>query len=265
MKQLEFTNDEMKNYGEQLRYCIDRYITPISKVIDNNYGEHWGSGSYIECNGVKYLITNEHVARGLNSNSLTHKFHNNETIFRIKNEMHARAYPIDVCLVEIDNEVWEKVEHDSKCIPMDKLSPKFYAVENEYLYVCGFSGSRSRFLYGCLFTPSTPYMTFQTELPQNDAETFNSEFHFALKYLPDELKYTGDKMELPDPHGMSGSLVWNTKIVECKENNIQWTCDMPVVVGILWAWPSSTSSIISTRIEKFNIEGLIDNINKSKK
>ena len=41
---------------------IKGFTTPISRVIEHDYGELEGSGSYVEIDGGKFLVTNEHVA-----------------------------------------------------------------------------------------------------------------------------------------------------------------------------------------------------------
>jgi hypothetical protein len=49
---------------------------------------------------------------------------------------------------------------------------------------------------------------------------------------------------LANPHGFSGSLLWNTKLVEAIQSNVEWNPSMSEVTGVIWAWPSSAVSIL---------------------
>ena len=56
-------------------------------------------------------------------------------------------------------------------------------------------------------------------------------------------------VELSDPHGLSGSLVWNTRRVECHVQNMEWSPDLAQLTGLLCRWDSPTSTVMAVRIE----------------
>jgi hypothetical protein len=48
---------------------------------------------------------------------------------------------------------------------------------------------------------------------------------------------------------MSGSLVWNTRIVEFADRDEIWTPGVARLTGILWGWDTSDCFLFATRIE----------------
>jgi hypothetical protein len=69
-----------------------------------------------------------------------------------------------------------------------------------------------------------------------------------MEYRRDAALVAFGERGLPDPHAMSGSLVWNTRFVEMSRRNEHWSPGDAVVTGLLWSWPDE-SKIVATRIE----------------
>jgi hypothetical protein len=59
----------------------------------------------------------------------------------------------------------------------------------------------------------TAYLCRETGLPLHPR--LDRQIHFALEYNQDLATKVFGGHDLPDPEGMSGSLVWNTRFVEC--------------------------------------------------
>jgi hypothetical protein len=51
------------------------------------------------------------------------------------------------------------------------------------------------------------------------------------------------------PPGLSGSLVWNTRRMECESQKKTWTPESTQVTGMLCSWIDSSPIVIATRIE----------------
>jgi hypothetical protein len=231
---------------QEMKEFTKTFATPISKVIGHDYGEAWGTGNYIELRQQCYLLTNEHVARVLTENSLGHQFLSDEGVYRAT-PFHAYEWPFDVAVSRIDPHAWTNRPHGSVPIPEDKWALAHAPVDGEVLFLKGFSGSQSRFLFGSLFSNATSYGCQQIPLPASDPR-FNSRFHFAIDYRPDRATPL-DGRDLPNPPGFSGSLVWNTRFVECAINKVPWSVDYAQVTGLVWGWPSSEGCLIATRTE----------------
>ncbi|KAF3984386.1 MAG: hypothetical protein HFP81_02415 [Methylococcales symbiont of Hymedesmia sp. n. MRB-2018] len=231
---------------------IKPFTTPISRALSDIEGEHHGSGSYIEVNNVKYIITNEHVAKELRNNSLTHQFYKNENIYKLTNPAIAVPHPIDVAISKIESSSWLACEHEALAIPFNLFEQRHNPVKHELLFFAGYSGQRSRFLFGNMITPGTPYLTQESPFPEN-VEEADQKYHFSPHYSPDLATSIGGSSHLPDPHGFSGSLVWNTKRVECLMAEKEWKPELARVTGIVWAWPSSAACILATKVEYFGL------------
>lgn len=255
------------------RWCMDvcnqmfehvkPFVTPISKVFiesGEQYGEHWGSGSFLEIDGSKYLITNEHVGRGMIQNPLAHQFLNSDVVVRLTNPVIAEVLPIDVALMKIEERVWNINAHDSRGIPIDRFAAKHQPVDGEILFIIGYGGDYSKFYFNALHSPGSPYLTQICDFPLNFGDP---NFHFAIHYRPDlAFGVDGTTRGLPMPPGMSGSLVWNTRAVEYLSAEKIWTPKAAQVTGIVWGWPSSAACLLATKVEHLSLDEMRVKVNK---
>lgn len=230
----------------EMKMFTQKFATPVSRVIDHDYGISEGTGNYIEISGRSHLLTNEHVAQALNTHSLSHQFLNDDTVYRVIGLFHAEKWPLDVAVSAIEDKVWTSKPHDSKPISEDKWALAHVAVPGELLFMKGFAGAGAKFHFGALISSATSYSCREVSLPTDDR--FHSRFHFGLDYRPDKATEL-DGRSLPDPHGLSGSLVWNTRLVECTAKQEKWTPDCARVTGLVWGWPSSAACLVATRAE----------------
>jgi hypothetical protein len=234
---------------------VGPYTTPISQVTDHDNGDHWGTGSYCEFAGQRFLLTNEHVAAKLETNSLAHKFYGDDHYFRFRHAFSAIGAPYDTALVRIDDREWTMFAHDALAIPATLFASVHAPVETELLFILGYTGERSQFVYGTLFTEGTPYLARECPLPADS--NCISDFHFAMNYNPALATPVNPKgRQLPLPPGMSGSLVWNTRLVEQRMCGQEWSPADARVTGIVWGWPSDTC-IVATKVEHMQLQELV--------
>lgn len=245
----------------QMLEFIKPFVTPISYALNENEGEHLGSGSYFSLNDNKYIITNEHVAKKLNTHQLTHQFYGNDDIFRWINPAVAHLPPIDIAISKINDKTWNYKQHNSKAIPECLFDKTHSPVEGELFFMAGYSGERSRFCFDTLCSKCTPYLTQKLPSPEEINE-MNPHYHFSLHYNTEEAKSLDGKNHLPDPHGFSGMLIWDTKRVKCLQTGEKWNPELARVTGIAWGWPSSSACILATKIEHFDLASLILKINQ---
>jgi hypothetical protein len=243
----------------QMSEFIPPYVTPISKVLTESEGKLHGTGSYLGLGGNRYLVTNEHVVKELENHSLTHQFHKNENVYRLLNPAVAEGHPVDVAMVKIDDDIWRRSEHSASTVSHDLFAQSHNPVERELLFFAGYSGQRSQFWFGSLITPGTPYLT-QESIPPEDEPSFDPYYHFSLHYRPDLATSIDGSSSLPLPPGFSGSLVWNTKRVECLTKGIEWSPELAEVTGILWGW--SEANLFATKVEHLDLEELSRQISK---
>lgn len=247
----EIYNDTL----ERMKDHIEPFISPIWKYIDKDEKDiklH-GSGSYFENSNGQFIITNDHVAKYKLKYRLTHSFKGNEYIFNIRKLFVGDPPPVDVAISKVDNDIWLNHKRDGEAIPIERFAKKHSTVEDELLFFAGFSGARSRVLLESCISRGTPFLAQECPIPDSVVEADKS-FHISIPYPP-ELVETKDPSEpLPDPHGFSGSLLWNTKRVECMQKELEWTPSMAEVTAIIWGWPSSAVCILATKVEYINLE-----------
>jgi len=237
----------VRDTGVALQDYLRPYITPVGRVIDHNYGELEGSGSYIESMGKRFLITNEHVARRLETHQLSHQFNGCENVFGTRHDFISQGWPQDIAVGLIDDDVWNHSPHQAQEIPKFRFDMCHRPVDGELFLMCGFAAQRARFLFGTLITPYSPYLA-QEPHPR---PAFLDTRHFALAYNPDRAQPIAGNGQLPgDPHGFSGSLVWNTRRVECRNRGIEWSPELATVTGIIHSWLSTEALLVATRVEE---------------
>lgn len=223
-----------------------KFVTPISKAIDHDHGEPWGTGNYVELNKQPALLTNEHVAVACRDHSLTHQFLGSDTVFRVTQDFRDVKEPLDIAVSPIEQKVWTAEAHQSAAIPEDRWAHAHSPVLGEILFFKGYKGATVPFAFGSLFTNATSYGC--QEVPLSEKGRYNSRFHFGLDYRPD-LATALDGRDLPLPDGFSGSLVWNTRFVECARNDQPWSVDCAQVTGIAWLWVPEAGCLVATRAE----------------
>jgi len=235
---------------------VKPFVSPVSKILSDEHGELVGSGSYVQAQSSRFLITNEHVARHAMSASLCHQFLNSDIMFRCTNKFVADVAPVDVAATLISDNSWSHCPHSSLCIPISRFAVSHNPVPNELFFIIGFSGERSSFHFGTLNSPGTPYLARECQVP---AEYGDPHYHFAIDYNTEYARQVpGPRRELPTPQGMSGSFVWNTRAQEAFQSSATWNPGMACVTGIVWGWPSSAASLLATRVENIGIRELCE-------
>lgn len=233
---------------------VEPFITPIWKYKEkdqSNLKLH-GSGSYFENSHGHFIVSNEHVAKYNQDFRLTHSFKGSEEILNISNPFICEDSPIDVAISKINLETWQNHKYQGEAIPIKRFANRHSSVEGELLFFAGFSGKRSQIVFDNCFSRGTSFLTQECPIPVNIKEA-NPLYHFSIPYPPELAESIDTSIPLPDPHGFSGSLLWNTKRVECEKLEIEWDPSMAEVTGIIWGWPSSSVSILATKIDHLNL------------
>jgi hypothetical protein len=69
-------------------------------------------------------------------------------------------------------------------------------------------------------------------------------YHFGVAYSPEKAQRINESgvsssPGLSNPPGLSGSLVWNSRRLECFYTGQPWDPGLSLVTGMIWGWPSS--------------------------
>jgi hypothetical protein len=234
-----------------MREYTKPFVTPISRVLNDEKGEHGkleGTGTYVQFSGRRFLLTNEHVAEALGKHPLAHQFLNCDDVFRTTNPFLSVSLPFDVAISSIDQAAWVHSPHNALAIYEEKWAVAHGAPKGEIFFFKGYAGEHSDFHFNHLISNATSYATQEVRLPEDDPR-FDSRFHFALDYRPDRAIALEKNRGLPDPHGFSGSLVWNTRFVDVSTARKDWSPHCAVLTGLVWGWPSNAACLVATRAE----------------
>lgn len=232
---------------------VSGFTSPISKVIDHDYGELEGTGSYVEIDGSRFLVTNEHVAARRTTRSLAHQFDGCSDVFRTLRPFVCVTYPNDLALCPINDLIWSRSSHSARAIPFSRFASCHDPVAHELLFLCGYSGDTSKFTFGQLNSQRLQYLTQEDQMPTTYGDP---SFHFAVLYRPNLASQTAGTAQtcgLPRPPGWSGTLVWNTRYIEKTQAGQDWCASNARVTGIIWGWPSSDGCLLATKAEHLDL------------
>jgi hypothetical protein len=211
---------------DSLKQFVFSRSASIARDVSEDAGEHWGSGSYLKAEKEVFLLTNRHVAEMSRETTLRHVVRNDEQMAELT-ERYLDSAEVDLALMPVDAEIWAAT--DKQAVPLSALDAPRPAPD-ELLMVVGFPAATSRFsaLAAAVRSKARPYIA------QADTALGDDGIHFWMKHRPTELKdEKGNAADWIDPHGMSGSLVWNTGIVRSVREGVSWSPEFVTPAGVL--------------------------------
>jgi hypothetical protein len=124
-------------------HCM-RYITPISHAVENEWGVLEGTGAYVEFEGSRLLLTNEHVLRDWKTRQFAHQFHCCEDVFKLRGPPLAlESHPVDCAVYVVEDDIWKMRPHSATTIPPERISQKHQPLPGEMLFFAGYPENRS--------------------------------------------------------------------------------------------------------------------------
>jgi hypothetical protein len=137
------------------------------------------------------------------------------------------------------------------------ISKKHDPADGEILFFQGFPGQNTSLNYEGVTAIPLAYATYEIEskeIIEKFHTDFDMDFHFSIVYTSTDSVSMNDEDPLSKPpiaKGLSGSLVWDTKYVECLRLGKKWSPELARVTGIIWGWDKKNEAIFATRIEHF--------------
>jgi hypothetical protein len=248
---LLFTKDEWDAAMPMLTAAMTEFLQPYRTPVFIDRGDHgdgWGSGSFVEVDGRKYLLTNQHVATVRHKgDQLGVRYHGQDELVVLRGNHVEKDWPWDLALIPVSDDAWSCVDHAAAAISVDQIALAQTAYPTEVFAFSGYAGQNTSFHFETMFFGATTSLSREVELPADDR--WDTRFHFGLDYRPDLAETVIGDRGLPTPPGLSGSTVWNTCFVEAKANGLAWTPDLARVAGVVWGWPSSQGLLVATRAE----------------
>lgn len=235
------------------------FTTPISRTADLENGIAWGTGNYIAFEGSVYVLTNEHVARQMLKEPLAHLPKVGDYYVRFENDFEALPWPDDIALSKLGE---HGTPDQKRVIHLSQFESKFNPEEHELLFWLGYPGTtgkrsdviagKERMSYfGELVTPSFPILSQQYDgWPLGLREAYLPEHHRLIHYPRVAKQNPGEAVvEVPNPAGMSGSLVWDTKRIYCERRGLEWSPQKSRVCGLIWATDLDPDIVVATPSE----------------
>ena len=142
---------------------------------------------------------------------------------------------------------------DDRCLPVDK----------ELLFFLGFPGStatrhepatelnkRYTWFGQPLATLGVPMLAQVIREPIGSPLKYDPHYHVAVHFPARALRHAGgEPVVMPNPHGFSGSLLWDTKFVACAGAKKKWSPENARVCGVVWAAHSHPEIVVATKID----------------
>ena len=227
------------------------HITVIARRMADDEADFIGSGSFMVLAGQSFLVTAMHVVMDAASDAGTGAAFSNGDCkpYQLVTAPFSTDQHLDIAIAP--------VTLDREPASMRQACPSAYIAQvagslDDWLFVHGFPGTQSRYLRISqgIHSRTLPYGTV-TAIPSWPG--FNPDLHFAIGFEPTSAQHSdGTSATLPDPHGMSGSAVWNTRRSEVGAG---WQPTDARIIGVIHRWDQHGRCLIGTRIE--HIHGLV--------
>jgi hypothetical protein len=236
--------------AEHLKSNLSEIFFPKEKgkdILEN------GTGAFVEVDGAKVLVSNAHVIK---NEGLRHSFPNHDRYVLGTYLKYVVDEPVDVGARKIRDDIWTMYGEGAFAIPLRRFAQKHVTHPHEIHWFAGYPGARVKQLaatYAVAQVLSTQEHVFRDgEVPH---ELFDPVYHFGVGYSPERAQRIDESNAssspgLSIPPGLSGSLVWNSRRLECFYADRPWDPSMALVTGIIWGW-SNRDYLIATKVEHF--------------
>jgi Protein of unknown function (DUF2934) len=236
-------------------------VSSLSVSEDGQSGMALGSGTYLNLRGAPYLVTAEHVVAEARNGIISHLPVPGGYYVALTNQFQRSVWPIDMAMTRVPSSHF--AASNKQALNAQCFDDRFQPVDKEVLFFIGFPGSSAsrhepltesrirKSYFGQLQINALPLLVQSP--PKNfsfNSPVFNSTQHFLLGYPATGIsKVGGPEVDLRNPHGMSGSLIWDTKWVAAYNSGIAWSPDMARVCGLVWGSSENRDVLIATKIE----------------
>jgi hypothetical protein len=232
--------DRMKQYTRP-------YVTPIRT------GNEWGvgllgTGSYIATGERKFLLTCEHVIRA--RSGIENQFWGSDTVYGLPDPF-VDDMQLDVVFAPVPDDIWNAEQHQAKLIRLEEFAPKHQPVQHELLFFRGFATENAHYGFGIHEANATGYCSQEPPIDPIRPEWLEMLWKSdVMEFTPDTSDEMKSKMRHHDPHGFSGSLVWNTRYVEKTAARQEWKPEYAVVTGLLLRHFPDRKTLAALRVER---------------
>jgi len=235
--------------AEAMKAHTRPFVTPLTSSTDDEVRLE-GTGSYVLYEGQRILLTCQHVReRG----GVDYRFFGSDDVFKHPGPWVEDKRPsVDAALAVMGDRLWNATTaHEAIPVPYGRFAPRHHlAQKEELLFIRGFAGENARYGFGVHEANGTGYCLQEKRVDPPDPDIFE------VFWEPQETSFTSgtdeqarNVMKFQDAGGFSGSLVWNTRYLECGRAGRDWTPECAVVTGLLRRWDTATKTLLVWRVE----------------
>jgi hypothetical protein len=217
------------------------FLSSIAAILSSDEGEYFGTAFRCVLGGRRVLVTAKHVfdqaaLAALGAGWTSERGRPPTPLPKLPSLVDAAT---DLAGFVLDR---PPEGQDIDWWPEDRIDKSAEARGHDYLFVHGFPGVRSRFLFGGLHRRSLPYGVMERD---DDLPDDLRPHEFAMDYDPSNMLLTsGMTAEFVDPSGLSGSPVF--RIGAYGEDASKWRPDNARLVGVVARWNHSKRVLLAT-------------------
>ena len=233
--------------GRRFRRCA----LPIGLAPEGTEPRLLGTGTLVLLRNQLSIMTAEHVLDQANSEPVL-AFRGDGLPAVNLTGTYCHCPELDVALIPVtanefanhfpEDEQWD-APGDPRWEPVlpAALGASSKCLGDEDLFLQGYPGCDSRYT---AFGPGllSGALSFQTKAKEVEETAINDDLFFAIHYPAEAHDEKGNASPMPDPRGLSGSLVWNTKR---QALGADWSETAPEVVGLALSGGANTGSTSS--------------------
>lgn len=246
---------------DQMAGHVYPFVTPISLSVMEARGSALGTGNYVRVSGATYLLTNHHVIQEGVGAHLGHLPGPTDEYVRMMHTIITAEWPIDMALMRLEEE-WNGATKTA--VPVSRFDHRYAPVDGELLFYLGFPGTtatrletpiegiHSRYTWhgAALENLAVPVLTQAFRDDPGPLEWYDPVYHVVVASPARAPRTAGGPLaDLPNPKGMSGSLLWDTKFVACANAGMGWSPERARICGLLWAAQPRPEVAVATRVE----------------
>jgi hypothetical protein len=238
-------DDMCGHVADTMKLFTRPYVTILAGGSPNKPTEV-GTGTFIDKSGVG-LLTCEHVARFKPT-----AYYQDSTGSTDLDPGPWRTEPDpnkDVALASVPAAEWAKVAGRARPLPMVSFAARHAPVEHELLFFRGIAGENTYISSFGADAIISGYCS-QEKPGTGDANIFEILWKpSGTTVTPATGSEIKGRFKYDDPHGFSGSLVWNTRFVETGCDVSTWHPNQAVVTGLLRRFDDKTDTLLAWRVE----------------